>query len=102
MEKIILLTETELKTIINSCVTDCLVKYMPKLKTSNMPNEYISISDLSISTRLENSLRYLNCKTIGDILEYSENDIYKIRDFGKKTMQELKDVLRKYNFELKN
>lgn len=101
MEKIILITETELKSIITNCVTDCLVKYLPKLETSNMPNEYISISDLDISQRLYNCLKNNDIKIIGDVLKYSEYDLVKFKNIGKRTIEELKYVLKKYNFELK-
>jgi hypothetical protein len=64
------------------------------------PNHIIEIMDLDISVRLYNCLKANEIKTLGDIAIYSENDFLKFRNFGKKSLTELYELLPKYNIVL--
>jgi len=60
------------------------------------------INDLDLSVRLYNCLRSMEIKTIADIVKYSPNDFLEVRDFGKKSFNELKDLISDMDIEWEN
>lgn len=54
----------------------------------------ISVEDLSLSARTLNCLKRTGINKIGDVIEYSEEDLLKIRNFGRKSFNELYDRLQ--------
>ncbi len=52
------------------------------------------------STRLKNSLRNAKIDTVRDILSKSEYDLIMVRNFGRKSINELKTILERYNLSL--
>ncbi|MGQ9630339.1 MAG: DNA-directed RNA polymerase subunit alpha [bacterium] len=58
------------------------------------------ISDLELSVRPANCLRNADIKTIGELVKMTEADMLKTRNFGKKSLQEIKDVLAQFNLTL--
>ena len=67
-------------------------------KESNLsisPEQFnISVEDLSLSARTLNCLKRTGINKIGDVIEYSEEDLLKIRNFGRKSFNELYDRLQ--------
>ena len=61
-----------------------------------------SINDLDISVRLCNILRANDIEILYDALLYTKFDYLRFRNFGKKTLCELEDVLDEYGLKLKN
>ena len=57
----------------------------------------ISVEDLSLSARTLNCLKRTGINKIGDVIEYSEEDLLKIRNFGLKSFNELYDKLQQLN-----
>ena len=57
----------------------------------------ISVEDLSLSARTLNCLKRTGINKIGDVIEYSEEDLLKIRNFGLKSFNELYDRLQELN-----
>lgn len=53
------------------------------------------IDELDISTRAINCLKNNNIETIKDLISYSEKDLEKIKNFGKKSLNELKQAIEK-------
>ena len=53
----------------------------------------ISISELELSVRSSNCLREARIKTIGDLVKKSELDMLQYRNFGKKSLAEIKKVI---------
>ena len=63
--------------------------------SSISPEQFnISVEDLSLSARTLNCLKRTGINKIGDVIEYSEEDLLKIRNFGRKSFNELYDRLQ--------
>lgn len=58
------------------------------------------VEELELSVRSSNCLKNANIKTIGDLTRKTEDDIAKTRNFGKKSLQEIKDKLKEWNLGL--
>lgn len=61
----------------------------------------MSLQDLNLSKRTLNSLRREGIKTLDQITERRERDLWKIPNFGKVSMAELKTVLEQRGLSLK-
>jgi DNA-directed RNA polymerase subunit alpha len=61
----------------------------------NMP-----VEELELSVRSSNCLKNANIKTIGELTRKTEDDIAKTRNFGKKSLQEIKKKLLEWNLSL--
>jgi DNA-directed RNA polymerase subunit alpha len=59
-----------------------------------------SVDQLELSVRSSNCLKNANIKTIGELTRKTEDDIAKTRNFGKKSLQEIKEKLREWNLSL--
>ena len=62
---------------------------------------YTSIYDLDISVRLMNVLKVNDLITLGDVIRCEANDFLRFRNFGGKSLSELKDLLETYGLKLK-
>ncbi|HNT40898.1 MAG TPA: DNA-directed RNA polymerase subunit alpha [Tenuifilaceae bacterium] len=49
--------------------------------------------DLDLSVRALNCLKAADVETLGDLVRYNKNDLLKFRNFGKKSLTELEDLL---------
>jgi DNA-directed RNA polymerase subunit alpha len=58
------------------------------------------VEELELSVRSSNCLKNANIKTIGELTRKSEEDIAKTRNFGKKSLQEIKEKLKEWNLSL--
>jgi DNA-directed RNA polymerase subunit alpha len=58
------------------------------------------VEELELSVRSSNCLKNADIKTIGDLVRRTEDDINKTRNFGKKSLQEIKDKLKEWNLSL--
>ena len=56
-----------------------------------------SLTDLDLSVRAFNCLRAAEIKTLGDLVSYDVADLLKFRNFGKKSLTELEDLVRDKN-----
>ena len=54
----------------------------------------ITVEDLRLSTRTQNSLRRGNLSTVGHVLERSPQELLELRNFGEQSLNELIDRLR--------
>jgi DNA-directed RNA polymerase subunit alpha len=54
-----------------------------------------SIDDLGLSVRSVNSLKNSNIRTLGDLVQYSETDLLKVKNVGEKALGEIADLLRR-------
>lgn len=52
-----------------------------------------SVDELDLSVRAHNCLKAANIKTIGDLVRREESEMLKFRNFGRKSLQELVEVL---------
>jgi DNA-directed RNA polymerase subunit alpha len=53
-----------------------------------------NLSDLDLSVRAFNCLRAAEIKTLGDLVQNEINDLLKFRNFGKKSLTELEELVR--------
>ena len=58
------------------------------------------VEELELSVRSSNCLRNINVKTIGDLTRLTEDEISRTKNFGKKSLQEIKDKLFEYGLIL--
>jgi DNA-directed RNA polymerase subunit alpha len=58
------------------------------------------VEELELSVRSSNCLKNANIKTIGELTRKTEDDIAKTRNFGKKSLQEIKEKLKEWNLGL--
>jgi len=53
--------------------------------------------DMDLSVRALNCLKAAEVDTLGDLVKYTKNDLLKFRNFGKKSLTELDELLSKLN-----
>jgi DNA-directed RNA polymerase subunit alpha len=58
------------------------------------------VEELELSVRSSNCLKNANIRTIGELTRRTEDDIAKTRNFGKKSLQEIKEKLKEWNLSL--
>jgi DNA-directed RNA polymerase subunit alpha len=54
-----------------------------------------AIDDLELSVRSVNSLKNSSIRTLGDLVRQTENQILQVKNFGKKSLQEIADLLER-------
>ena len=55
------------------------------------------LSDMNLSVRALNCLKAADVETLGDLVQFNKNDLLKFRNFGKKSLTELDDLLERLN-----
>jgi DNA-directed RNA polymerase subunit alpha len=53
--------------------------------------------DMDLSVRALNCLKAADIETLGDLVSYNKNDLLKFRNFGKKSLTELEDLVESKN-----
>jgi DNA-directed RNA polymerase subunit alpha len=53
--------------------------------------------DLDLSVRALNCLKAAEVETLGDLVKFNKNDLLKFRNFGKKSLTELDELLENLN-----
>jgi DNA-directed RNA polymerase subunit alpha len=66
-----------------------------KLRVQNLLKT--SIEDLNLSVRAYNCLKSANISTIGELVAKEESELLKFRNFGKKSLNELVEVIEEKN-----
>lgn len=59
-----------------------------------------SVEELELSVRANNCLRNANITTIGELVQKTEAELMKTKNFGKKSLQEIKDELARIGLSL--
>lgn len=59
-----------------------------------------SVDELELSVRSSNCLKNASIRTIGELTKKTEDDIAKTRNFGKKSLTEIKEKLLEWNLSL--
>ena len=57
------------------------------------------LSDQDLSVRALNCLKAAEVETVGDLVRFNRNDLLKFRNFGKKSLSELDDLLATLNLQ---
>ena len=55
------------------------------------------LTDMNLSVRALNCLKAADVETLGDLVQYNKTDLLKFRNFGKKSLSELDDLLEGLN-----
>ena len=55
------------------------------------------LADMDLSVRALNCLKAADVETLGDLVQYNKTDLLKCRNFGKKSLTELDDLLESLN-----
>lgn len=58
-----------------------------------------SVDDLELSVRSHNCLKAANIKTMGDLVGKDESEMLKFRNFGRKSLAELIEIVENYGLE---
>lgn len=59
-----------------------------------------SVNELELSVRAANCLKNANIKTIADLIQKSEMEMLKTKNFGKKSLNEIKEILSEMGLSL--
>ncbi|AMV71518.1 DNA-directed RNA polymerase subunit alpha [Desulfuromonas carbonis] len=63
-------------------------------------NLYRSVEELELSVRSANCLKNANIRLIGDLVQRSEAEMLKTQNFGRKSLNEIKDILSEMGLTL--
>jgi len=63
-------------------------------------NLFRSVDELELSVRSANCLQNANIKTIGDLVQKSEAEMLKTKNFGRKSLKEIKEILAEMGLSL--
>src|SRR5712672_2918095 len=63
-------------------------------------NLFRSVDELELSVRSANCLQQANIKTIGDLVQRSEAEMLKTKNFGRKSLKEIKEILAEMGLSL--
>nr|WGO59560.1 RNA polymerase alpha subunit [Aneura pinguis]WGO59646.1 RNA polymerase alpha subunit [Aneura pinguis] len=63
--------------------------------TKDVALKHIFIDQLELPARAYNCLKRVNVHTVADLLDYGENDLMKIKNFGKESIKQVSEALKK-------
>lgn len=63
-------------------------------------NLFRSVDELELSVRSANCLQQANIKTIGDLVQKTEAEMLKTKNFGRKSLKEIKEILAEMGLSL--
>jgi DNA-directed RNA polymerase subunit alpha len=64
------------------------------------PNLFRSVDELELSVRSANCLQNANIRYIGELVQRSEGEMLKTKNFGRKSLNEIKEVLTSMGLSL--
>lgn len=72
----------------------------PREEAKLNENLFRSVDELELSVRSANCLQQANIKTIGDLVQRSEAEMLKTKNFGRKSLKEIKEILSEMGLSL--
>ena len=63
-------------------------------------NLFRSVNELELSVRAANCLKNANIKTIADLFKKQKTEMLKTKNFGKKSLNEIKEILTEMGLSL--
>jgi len=63
-------------------------------------NLFRSVDELELSVRSQNCLQTANIRTIGDLVQRTEQEMLKTKNFGRKSLKEIKEILSEMGLSL--
>ena len=73
---------------------------LPEEKESLNPNLFRCVDELELSVRSANCLQNANIRYIGELVQRTEGEMLKTKNFGRKSLNEIKDVLQSMGLSL--
>jgi len=58
------------------------------------------ITEIELSVRSTNCIKAADIQTLGDLVRKNESEMLQFRNFGKKSLEEIKNILTRYNLRL--
>jgi DNA-directed RNA polymerase subunit alpha len=77
-----------------------VVEEAPKAEPKLNENLFKSVDLLELSVRSANCLQQANIKTIGDLVQKTEAEMLKTKNFGRKSLKEIKEILAEMGLSL--
>ena len=71
---------------------------MEAYKEEKQPKELVLITNMGLSARTRNCLIRAGYRTLEDIVSSSITDLIKIRSLGRKSLKEIKEVVKEYGY----
>lgn len=72
----------------------------PREEAEYNENLFRSVDELELSVRSANCLQNANIKTIGDLVQRTEAEMLKTKNFGRKSLKEIKEILAEMGLSL--
>ena len=60
----------------------------------------MSVNEIELSVRAANCLKNANIKTIGDLVQRTESEMLRTKNFGRKSLNEIKEILTEMGLSL--
>jgi DNA-directed RNA polymerase subunit alpha len=73
---------------------------MPKQEEKLNENLFRSVDELELSVRSANCLQNANIKSIGELVQKTEAEMLKTKNFGRKSLKEIKEILAEMGLSL--
>jgi DNA-directed RNA polymerase subunit alpha len=77
-----------------------IIAESPKEEAKLNENLFRSVDELELSVRSANCLQQANIKTIGDLVQRTEAEMLKTKNFGRKSLKEIKEILAEMGLSL--
>ncbi|BDG07524.1 DNA-directed RNA polymerase subunit alpha [Anaeromyxobacter paludicola] len=81
-------------------VEEPVAEISPVEETKLNENLFRSVDELELSVRSANCLQNANIKTIGDLVQKTEAEMLKTKNFGRKSLKEIKEILAEMGLSL--
>jgi DNA-directed RNA polymerase subunit alpha len=72
----------------------------PAIRTDLNEHLFRSVDELELSVRASNCLKTANIRTIADLVQRTESELLKTKNFGKKSLNEIKTILGEMGLSL--
>lgn len=72
----------------------------PREETKLNENLFRSVDELELSVRSANCLQQANIRSIGDLVQKTEAEMLKTKNFGRKSLKEIKEILAELGLSL--
>ncbi len=72
----------------------------PQAEARMNENLFRSVDELELSVRSANCLQQANIRTIGDLVQKTEAEMLKTKNFGRKSLKEIKEILAEMGLSL--
>jgi DNA-directed RNA polymerase subunit alpha len=76
------------------------IESKPESELLQNENLYRSVDELELTVRSSNCLQNANIKFIGELVQKSEADMLKTKNFGRKSLREIKEILATMGLQL--